>query len=188
MINERAFSLHLQALCGSDYAISGSVDFPIAYKIQGFRYPLSTETQMPWYEERYQLLLEYFISFLQHIRVLGRAWGGIYEPLAANTVPFPQMMTIKLHIKCLIWGIRSAWDMICWSARKYIYCFWSISSSSLNALERWERLLTASTSPLWFTPCHYHQIGFQILKFSNSQDIVFGVSTLSTREMGPHTY
>jgi len=60
------------------------------------------------YEERYPLLLKWFIIFLRYTSKVGGASDSIYKPLIVHVMPFLPRLTLKLHAKYQIWGTLSA--------------------------------------------------------------------------------
>ena len=63
-----------------------------------FGYPLSKENVMLCYKERHPLLLDYFIPFLNWIRMVGRATSSLYESLMVHNMSFLPISNIKFHV------------------------------------------------------------------------------------------
>ena len=59
-------------------------------------------------KERHPLLLEYFITFISCIRMIGEALDSIYMSLMVNIMSFLPPTTLKLHVNYQILGTLSA--------------------------------------------------------------------------------
>ena len=58
-----------------------------------FGYPLSKENVMLCYKERHPLLIDYFIPFLNYIKMVGRATSSLYESLMVHNMSFLPIKT-----------------------------------------------------------------------------------------------
>ena len=67
----------------------------------GFWHPLCMGNGMTWYDVRYTLLLECFVTFLRCIRMNGRAYDRVQKPYMIHTVSFLQQQQ-KTQILCKI--------------------------------------------------------------------------------------
>ena len=123
----RSFRLHLQDPYGPHHIISVKNNSQISGKMLDFRYPLSTKYGVWCCKERHPLLLKCFITFLRCIWMAGQASDSICRPIMVHRVSFMSKTNLKFHTKFQIWGTLPAQEMGCCTARRYIYCCWSVS-------------------------------------------------------------
>ena len=81
----RNFEWHNRAPYGPHHIIPSKNNHQISWNISDLRNPLSKGNGILCYNERHSLLLEYSITFFQHIRMIGKAFGSIYETLILFT-------------------------------------------------------------------------------------------------------
>ena len=85
---ERRFGTHLQAPYCPHHAISVMIDSHISHKMSHLGYPIITGNRMLCYNERYTLLLKFFITYLSCIKKVRGACDNIHRPLMGHIVPF----------------------------------------------------------------------------------------------------
>ena len=121
------FWSHLQAHYGPHGVIYAKNNSQISHKSLDLGHPPSTGNGMMYCKEIHLLLLECFITFLRYIVMIGLASDSIYETPLIHTISFLPNTALKFQAKYQI--LRTIWaqEMEYCAARRYIYCFWSVS-------------------------------------------------------------
>ena len=85
------------------------------------------------------------------------ASGVLCRPLMGWSMSLPLGFAMQKSPQFQIWDSLSARQMRWWYTRRSIHCFWSVTKPCLSAQVRREKLLEASTGPLWVLLGHYQQ-------------------------------
>ena len=88
--------------------ITAEINSQISCKLSNFGHPVRTGNETLCYKERPPLLLEYSITFLTYVKMIGRVLNSIYEHLMVNSVSFLPKTTRNFHAKFNISGNLSA--------------------------------------------------------------------------------
>ena len=144
-------------LMGLTKIVSTKVDSQNAHKMPNFKYPLSTENGVSFYNERHPLLKRCFQPFLKCMRQMGGASLCILLPLKGLTellcsTKVDSQITNKMQVLGIL--SLSAWKIVCWTVRRDIHSIWIVSKFVLDAEGRWEKLLTVSASHLRVSSCN----------------------------------
>ena len=142
-------------LIGLTKTFSTKVDSQNAHKMRNFKYPLSIEIGMFFYNERHPLLMKCFKTFLRCTRQMGGASLCIYLPLIGLTKLCSTKVDSQNAHKIPDVGYPLSTKMGCHSNRRGIHCLWSISNPSSDVWDWWEELLMASVYPLLVPLGHF---------------------------------
>ena len=112
---------------GPQCVVSANNKSQISCKISVFGYPLSNRNATLCYKGRHQLLLDYFISLLNYISIVGRASCNLHESLLVHNNVIPAINKHQISCKFEILNTLSAHEMCCCAERSGIYCWWSDS-------------------------------------------------------------
>ena len=118
--------MHLQDSNVPHRIISVKNNSQISGKMLDFRYHLSTKYGVRCCKERHPLLLKCFITFFGCIRMAVQASGSIYKPIMFHRVLFMPKTALQFDTKYQIMGTLPAQEIACCTARRYIYCCWSV--------------------------------------------------------------
>ena len=127
---------------------STKVDSQNAYKMPNFKYPLSTENRMSFYNDRHPLLMRCFQTFLKCMRQMrGASLCILLFFMGLDELSFTKVgYQIAQNTR---WWVRPLSNrMGCHSKRGDIHCLWSVSELSWDTWHRWDELLVESVYQL----------------------------------------
>ena len=135
-------------LMGLTETFPTKVDSQNAHKMPNFKYPLSTENGVSFYNERHPLLMRCFQTFLKCMRQMRGASLCIFLPfMGLAELSFTKVgYQIAQNTR---WWVRPLSNrMGCHSKRGDIHCLWSVSELSWDTWHRWDELLVESVYQL----------------------------------------
>ena len=134
---------------------STKVDSQNAHEMPNFKYPLSTEKWMIFYNERRPLLMKCFKTFLRCMQQMGGASLCVLRPLMGLIELCSTKVDLINCTKYQMLGTPSQYQNGLFSMTIDIHCLWSVSKSSLDTRGRWEKLLLASVYQLLVPSSHF---------------------------------
>ena len=130
-------------LMGLTETIFTKVGSQNAHKIPNFKYPLSIENGLLFYDETHPLLMNCSITFLIYMIQMRGASLCILLPLMGLTKLCSTKVDSQIAQNTRCWVYPLSTKMACRSRRRDIHCSWSASKPSIDAWCRWEELLIA---------------------------------------------
>ena len=156
--------LHLQAPYGPHLPITTKTTLNFHTICQSLGTPFLKGNWMMCCKETHPLLFKCLMAFLRCIKMIGRAFDGIYVLLMVYTMSFLTKATIKFHAKYpILWTLSAQrYKMLCWKKRHplVLACF----KTSLKYMKMIERAsISIIYQPSWSSPCHFCRKQLSIL-------------------------
>ena len=127
-------------LMGLTETISTKVGSQNAHKIPNFKYPLSIENGLPFYDETHPLLMNCSITFLIYMIQMRGASLCILLPLMGLTKLCSTKVDSQIAQNTRCWVHPLSAKMACRSKRRDIHCLWSVLQPYWDACDWWEEL------------------------------------------------
>ena len=128
-----------------------------AHKMSNFKYPLSIENGLLFYDDTHPLLMNCSQTFLIYMKQMGGASLCILLPLMGLTKLCSTKVDSQIAQNTRCWVRPLSTKIACCSKERDIHCLWIASKPSWDARDWWEELLIASGYQLLVQLSHFYQ-------------------------------